>query len=131
MKTLKFILFLVFLFKYILKRVLLNFVVDCTYDEEATAKEVRCLAKSIETCWEEFAVELDEDLFTFSATKAIAREDDRLFMQARTMLDKWSNHHAGKAYRRLLIQALIKVDQRKVANDVFGEGHVERVSPQH
>ena len=85
----------------------------------------------IETFWKLFASVLDADLFTVSKTKAIAREGGSLFMQARTMLDTWSNHHAGEAYRRLLIQALIEVGRRKEANDVFGEEVVKRVSPQH
>ena len=119
------------LFKYNLKRVLLNFVVDCTYDEKATSKEVTCLARSIQSCWEEFAAVLDAELFTAPNIKAIAVQNRELFMQAWTMLDTWRSHHGGKAYRHLLIQALIEVDQRKVANDVFEEGDVERVSPQH
>ena len=106
---------------------MLNFVVDCTYDFVVTAQEVRRLTRSIENCWEEFASELDADLFTVSKVEEIARQRDGLFMQARTMLETWKDHHATKAYRRFLIQALIEMDRRKEANDVFGEGVVKRV----
>ena len=109
---------------------LLYFVVDCTNDETATPTDLAKLASKIEIFMERFASELDAELFTFSKIKKIQRENNTPFMQASAMLDTWKCHHAEKAYRRLLIQALINIDNRLAANEVFGEAIVRQVSPQ-
>ena len=107
------------------------FVVDCRSDETATLKDLARLAKRIQNYSGEFASVLDPDLFFEKYETIKLKHPSSPFLQATTILHEWRSRHADKAYRRLLIQALIAMEKRLEANEVFGEEVVRQVSPQH
>ena len=104
--------------------------VDCEADKEATQAQLNKLAKLIQSNWEEVASSLAPDLFTSSHMNVIRQENAKRKLQAQDMLQKWSSSLGIKSHRRLLIEALIREDQRYQANDVFGVDLVNQVCPQ-
>ena len=97
-----------------------------------TRKELRDLAILIQSCWKEFALYLDPDHFTLLGEIAtIECQHATRFLQAQAMLEKWHSDLGNNVPRRLLIEALIKQEQRRWANEVFGEEVVKQVMPQY
>ncbi|XP_062504591.1 uncharacterized protein LOC134181346 isoform X1 [Corticium candelabrum] len=103
---------------------------DSEADKEATQTELNKLAQLIQSNWEEVASSLAPDLFTSSHMNVIRQEHTKRRLQAQDMLEKWRSSLGIKAHRRLLIEALIREDQRYQANEVFGVDLVKQVSPQ-
>ncbi|XP_062523202.1 uncharacterized protein LOC134197866 [Corticium candelabrum] len=99
--------------------------------QKATATELRDLAKSLETDWVSIAARLKPELFSVKKIKVIQdKHKNDAYLQARAMLEDWSNSLADKGTRKLLIEALVKEELRLQANEVFSENLVNQVCPQ-
>ena len=94
-----------------------------------TRTELHNLAKAIQSCWDEFALDLDPEHFTVLGEIAtIKRQQTSSLLQAHAILESWHSNLDNNACRRLLIEALITRGQRKQTNEVFVADVVHRCS---
>jgi hypothetical protein len=93
-------------------------------EEKATQEELRDVAREIEAVWSHIATYLDPDMFT-AAKISVIRQDLRAteFMNAKAMLEKWTQNHDIKATRRRLIKAMYDNDLIAEARKVFETTH--------
>ena len=95
-------------------------------------EELSRLALSIKAHWKDVALILAPYLFTVTGEiSAIEREHPgSLFVQAKTMLEIWTNKVGVNAHRHALIKALLDLGLRVQANEVFGDETVKQVASQ-
>ena len=80
--------------------------------------------------WEDLARVLSPKLFDSNCLKVIRRKHEaNPIIQAKEMLDQWSNYFAASARCRLLITALCEMGRRATAVHIFGARLVEFVQP--
>ena len=85
------------------------------------------VADKVRPYWQKFVSFLSPSLFAVDEIRVIELETADLFIQSRRALDKWANHFAAQANRRLIIQTLCDIGRSSQAVDVFGRELVENV----
>ena len=116
---------------FLYSQLIILFLLGRSVHQKATATELRDLAKSLETDWVSIAARLKPELFSVKKIKVIQdKHKNDAYLQARAMLEDWSNSLADKGTRKLLIEALVKEELRLQANEVFSENLVNQVCPQ-
>ena len=98
-------------------------------NSRCTEREMVAVAHKVRPYWQEFVSFLCPSLFAVDEIRVIERETADLFIQSRRALDKWANHFAAQANRRLIIQTLCDIGRTSQAVDVFGRELVENVCP--
>ena len=101
-------------------------------DEEVTSKDLVYVASNnnISTDWEKLASILDSKMFTGGTIRRIKHENEHsIFMQTKSMLEKWCNSHARSATRGKLIKAMVKCGYTKDAETIFGVPLVTQNTP--
>ncbi|XP_062515292.1 uncharacterized protein LOC134190793 isoform X2 [Corticium candelabrum] len=98
-------------------------------NSRCTEREMVAVADKVRSYWQKFVSVLSPFLFAVDEIRVIERETADLFIQSRRALDKWDNHFAAQANRRLIIQTLCDIGQTSQAVDVFGRDLVENVCP--
>ena len=92
-------------------------------DMEVTSQELVNVASNndISTDWQKLASILDSKMFTGGTIKLIKKQNgDDIFMQTKSMLEKWHSSHASSATRRKLIKAIVDCGYKKEAVAIFG-----------
>ena len=116
---------------FLYSQLIILFLLGRSVHHKATATELRDLAKSLKTSWVSFASQLNPELFSVAnITEIRDKLKNDAYFQARAMLEDWSNSLADKGTRKLLIEALVKVELRLQANEVFSDKLVNQVCPQ-
>ena len=85
------------------------------------------IAREVASYCTEFAAHLDPDKFTLPNIIIIQQEHQRLFDQARKMLEDWISFLDQQARCRLIVKTFLVMDKRTEANSVFGAELVEYV----
>ena len=102
-------------------------------DEEVTSKDLVDVASNdnISADWKKLASILDSTKFTRGTIRIIKEEnkEDDIFMQTKSMLEKWHNKHARSATRGKLIKAIVKCGYTKDAETIFGVPLVTQNTP--
>ena len=87
------------------------------------------VADEISGYWKDFAALLAPNKFT-SSTVSIIEQQSRfsLFVQARRMLDDWTDDLDREATCRLIIETFVRMHKTAQANSLFGADLVEYVT---
>ena len=96
------------------------------------AKQRRDIAKRVAGKWEELAAYLSPRLFTDNQVLVIRKENPySQFLQAKAMLDVWSDQFDSQATCGVMIKALLAMGCKSEAAVVFPRELVESVEQQH
>ena len=85
------------------------------------------VAQEVASYWTEFAAYLDPDKFTLPNISIIQQEYQRLFDQARKMLEDWVSCLDQQARCRLIVKTFLAMEKRAEANSIFGVELVEYI----
>ena len=85
------------------------------------------VAREVASYWTEFTAFLDPDKLTLPNISIIQQEYQRLFDQARKMLQGWISCLDQQARRRLIVKTFLAMEKKAEANSVFGAELVECV----
>ena len=102
-------------------------------DEVVTPTEIGKLAKELGGNWDDFALDLDPDMFQICGNISAIRADPNYRnprLEATAMLETWRNGRGNKATCGVLIKALCSSGRRMQANKVFGDKVTDSVVPQ-
>ena len=79
------------------------------------------VASAVDVNWEELAARLAPVMFSIIKTEQIKAQYGNPFIQSRSMLEEWANALDKEATNGSLIRALLKMNRRRQANEIFGE----------
>ena len=95
------------------------------------AEQRRDIAERVAGRWEELAAYLAPGLFTYNQVLVIRKENPYIqFLQAKAMLDVWSDEFDSQATCGVLIKALLAIGCKAEAAVVFPRELVEFVEQQ-
>ena len=107
---------------------LITFFVAADIEECPNNTQLRCLSEQIKPKWKDVARCLRPHPFQYYDIDDIEYEYKlSLSDQSAVMLERWRKKHGNRATIRLLCETLLDAECRLHAEEVFGEGMVERV----
>lgn len=89
-------------------------------NSQVNSRELVQVAKKVAHDWEMFAAFLAPDVFTAAAIELIDTDYRKSFLRAQAVLEKWSSKFNKEATCGVLIAALLDVDLKAQACEVFG-----------
>lgn len=94
-----------------------------------TPEEELKVAQQIAGSWSTLALYLSPEVFTMDKINEIQQGYRPSLIQAKAMIEKWSNQFHKHATRRVMMSALCKAGQRRQASLVFGDSLVDLAVP--
>ena len=92
-----------------------------------TSDDLVAVASAVDVNWEELAARLAPVMFSIIKTEQIKAQYGKPFVQSRSMLEEWANGLDKEATKGSLIKALLKMNMRRQANEIFGDDLVTYV----
>jgi hypothetical protein len=104
--------------------------VICMANVEVKARQRVAIAKRFAGRWEELAAYLEPELFTKDRVLVIKKENTNQFLQAKAMLDAWSEILGSQGTCEVMINGLLDMGCKAEASELFSYELVESVQQQ-